>query len=286
MNNKFLNSFKILRPYQWHKNFIIFAPIFFSAQIDLSNIKLIILGLISFCILSSSVYIFNDLFDIEKDRQHHKKKLRPIASGKISRIYAFIICAILVTVLFSTYFYFNLNTSSYYCLLIYLILNILYTLGLKNIPVLELFLVSSGFVIRLIYGALIINVSLSNWIIVSIGLLSMLLVIGKRRSDIVTTENQKQNYSIYYLDLLSCCISAVVMTSYLLFCLSDYAKLQFGNYTIISSVFVIYAILHYLRVVIIKNSADDPSELVLKDPNIYLSVILWISFFIVSIYFY
>ncbi len=286
MNNKFLNTFKVLRPYQWHKNFIIFAPIFFSAQIDLSNIKIIIYGFISFCILSSSVYIFNDLFDIEKDRQHHKKKLRPIASGIISRRYALIVCAVLLTILFLSYFYLNLNTSSYYCLLIYLILNILYTLGLKNIPVLELFFVSSGFVIRLIYGALIINVSLSNWIIVSIGLLSMLLVIGKRRSDLIITENQKQNYSIYYLDLLSCCISGVVMTAYLLFCLSDYAKLQFGNYTIISSVFVIYAILHYLRVVIIKNSADDPSELVLKDPNIYLSVILWISFFIVSIYFY
>jgi hypothetical protein len=147
-----------------------------------------------------------------------------------------------------------------------------------------MFLVTSGFIIRLVYGGLLIDVTLSNWIIVSVGLLSLLLIIGKRKADLSMSINTKPLYTLNFLNLLSSTVSSVVITAYLLFCLSDYAIDQFGSYTILSSIFVIYSVLHYLRLIILDLSTDDPSELFLKDPNIYLSVLLWFLFFTILIY--
>lgn len=282
-----LNLFlKLIRVYQWHKNFILFAPIFFSAQITKENLFNLILGFILFCFLSSSIYVFNDLVDKKKDQKHFKKKFRPIASGDISNnfaIYSFIILLFFAVIIL---LYLNPNKIMIVSFLSYFLINIFYSLILKNIAILEMFLVSSGFIIRLIFGAAIINVTLSKWILISIGLLALLMVIGKRKSDLLSNENNDSRYSVYFLDMLGTCVSGVVITSYLLFCLSDYSKTQFGNYTIISSIFVIYAVIHYLKIILLNKNTGDPSELVIKDPHIFLTIFFWILFFILTIYVY
>jgi 4-hydroxybenzoate polyprenyltransferase len=285
MKKKFIDILKLLRVYQWHKNIIVFAPIFFSAQISYSNLHNLALGFVIFCVTASGVYIVNDILDKKKDQKHFKKKFRPIASGIISDKFALAVLIFLIFISIIFLLILKPNHEVTISLIFYFLINMLYSFGLKKVAILEIFLVSSGFIIRLIFGAAIIGVSLSNWIIVSIGLLSFLLVVGKRKSDLMSDQNQVSPYSGYFLDLLSCCISGVVITSYLLFCLSDYAKKQFGEYTIISSIFVIYAVFYYLKIILMNKNTDDPSEIVIKDPNIFLSIFFWVLFFIYSIYF-
>lgn len=279
-----INILKLVRLNQWHKNFIILIPIFFSGQIQFENIFNSLIGFFIFCFLSSIIYIINDLIDKESDKKHIKKKSRPIAAGLISVQKISITLIFLIILLLSCVFYLNNSYHSKLFLILYFCINIFYSIGLKNIPILEMFLVTSGFIIRLVYGGLLIDVTLSNWIIVSVGLLSLLLIIGKRKADLSMSINTKPLYTLNFLNLLSSTVSSVVITAYLLFCLSDYAIDQFGSYTILSSIFVIYSVLHYLRLIILDLSTDDPSELFLKDPNIYLSVLLWFLFFTILIY--
>jgi len=279
-----LNYLILARLNQWHKNFIVLIPLFFSGQIQFQNIFNSLIGFFIFCFLSSIIYIINDLIDKESDKKHIKKKSRPIAAGLISIKKILTTLIFLFILLLGCVFYLDNSYHSKLFLILYFCINIFYSIGIKNIPILEMFLVTSGFVIRLIYGGLLIDVTLSNWIMVSVGLLSLLLIIGKRKADLSISINTKPLYTINFLNLLSSTIGSVVITFYLLFCLSDYAINQFGSYTIISSIFVIYSVLYYLRLIMLNLSTDNPSELFLKDPNIYLSVLLWFLFFTILIY--
>ena len=222
-----VNILKLVRLNQWHKNLIILIPIFFSGQIQFENIFNSLIGFFIFCFLSSIIYIINDLIDKESDKKHIKKKFRPIAAELISVQKISTTLIFLFILLLSCVFYLDNSYHSKLFLILYFFINISYSIGLKNIPILEMFLVTSGFIIRIVYGGLLIDVTLSNWIIASVGLLSLLLIIGKRKADLSMSINTKPLYTLNFLNLLSSTISSVVITVYLLFCLSDYAIDQF-----------------------------------------------------------
>lgn len=275
-----------MRPAHWLKNLFVLAPLFFA---DSTGIRLTILafvGFISFSLLSSVIYIFNDWRDVEADRLHKKKKLRPLASGAISTRTAFLVAVSLLFSMGLLLVNFNFKVLSLFPLVVYGIINLSYSLGFKQIPVLELVLVSSGFVIRVIYGALIIDVELSIWILVCTGLLSTLIVIGKRRGDLIQGNDEQlkrlslKGYNLIYLNHLTVIFSSCVITSYLLFCASSYATVKFGSDVLLTSIFVIFGILIYLKLLMVDEKGDDPVNLFLSSSIIQCTAFGWIISFL------
>ena len=281
----------MLRPAHWLKNFFVLAPLFFADIFNYSTNITAFSGFICFSLLSSAIYIFNDWRDIEADRNHKKKKLRPLASGEVSPKGAFFILILLLVFLSLIVYISNFRMVSISFLSIYLIVNLSYSLGLKQIPVIELMLVSSGFVLRLIFGASIIEVEMSIWILVCTGLLSTLIVVGKRRADLVQ-ENDKNfarrslnGYSLEYLNHLLVIFSACVITSYLLFCASSYATEKFGVDVLWTSIFVIVGVLLFLKSLIVDKSGDDPVKLFVSSGSLQLVTVSWVFSFILVINF-
>jgi len=281
----------LVRPKQWVKNGFVFAPIFFSAQLtSIEVLKRIVVASICFCFIASAVYVLNDLCDMEADRLHAKKKARPLASGAVTPAVAIAILVALVAAAIAAALLAALPLGFYLLAGVYIAVNIGYSFGLKQISVLELVLVSSGFLIRLLAGGAAISVELSSWIIVATAMISLLLTIGKRRGDLVQNNDKThqrkslKGYTVPYLDALLGATAGGVMVVYLIFCTSDYATKRYGPYLIITSVFVGLGVMRYLQIVMVKGGGDSPTDLVLGDPFIIAVVAAFIGAFALLIY--
>ena len=285
------NYWRLIRPKQWVKNSFILAPLFFSGNLISSDVVVAVVGCLAFAMLSSSIYVLNDWCDIKADRQHKKKKLRPLASGEVRPIEAVFILIFLLSVLVALCMAFNFSFSAISLLVLYSIVNIGYSFGLKHVPILELLLVASGFIIRLLFGASILVVTLSPWILVCTGLLSLMLAVGKRRGDLIQSndDNFKRRslvgYNLTYLDQVNTFAATAVFTSYVVFCTSEYAISRFGGEILVTSPFVLFGILSYLKLLAVDGLGDDPTSLVLKSQGIRFALIGWLISFMAIIYY-
>lgn len=181
---------KLLRPHQYIKNLFVFAPLFFSFNFVLNDVINTFIVFILFSLIASSIYVLNDYMDIEEDKQHPKKKFRPLASGKVSKNSAKILFLLLSVIsLISAYF---LNTNLFLVLIIYFILNVAYSLKLKHITIVDIFIIATGFVLRLFAGASVIENQLSMWIIIMTFLLALFLAVAKRRDNVVLASQGKE----------------------------------------------------------------------------------------------
>lgn len=200
-----MHYIQLLRPHHYLKNILIFLPLVFSGQ--LTNPKLLLqalLAFIAFSALASVVYIINDINDKALDARHPKKKKRPIASGKISVTNALVVAAILLAA--TVYFQYLLGASvwGYGLLAFYLLINVLYSLGLKNVPILDIAILSFGFVLRVFYGGEAIDVDVSKWLYLAVLAFSFYLSLGKRRNEIkrigIDTRKVNKHYTQDFLD--------------------------------------------------------------------------------------
>ena len=188
---------KLLRVKHYVKNTLVFLPMFFGGVIfEKSRIINACLGFIIFSFLSSVVYIINDYRDIEKDRNHPTKKNRPLASGAVSKKNAIVCAIILLTAIIACSFYIGNNMASV-CLIVYLLLNVLYSMGLKNKPIIDVVILAAGFVIRVIYGGLITDVALSKWLYLVIVTGSLYMGLGKRRNELRTQTDSREVLKFY-----------------------------------------------------------------------------------------
>jgi len=275
----------LLRVSQYIKNIFIFAPLFFAARF--SEIDLIIsatIAFISFSLCASAVYIFNDYQDIEDDRLHAKKKFRPLASGQISTRLAFALMGILMIAAFALLLPKSLPASS--ILAFYLLSNIAYSLKLKHIPIIDISIISLGFVFRLLVGALVCEIDLSHWIVIMTFLLALFLALAKRRDDVLiytqTGEKMRKvidGYNLPFLDIAMTIMSAVVIVVYLLYTTSALPLLEEGNYLYLTTIFVIIGILRYLQITLVEENSGSPTQIVLNDRFIQIDILLWVASF-------
>ena len=193
---------KLMRIKHYIKNLLIFLPLIFSQNINSRNILLTILGFISFSFASSTIYIINDIKDKEKDQNHPTKKNRPIAAGTISVPNALILAILLLILTIAILIYlsaFNKFISIY--IITYILINIMYSFGLKNIPLLDVFILALGFLIRVLYGGALINVEVSTWLFLTVLSISFYLGLGKRRNELMAQKNPEnitRNVLKYY----------------------------------------------------------------------------------------
>ncbi|MEB2328995.1 MAG: decaprenyl-phosphate phosphoribosyltransferase [Ignavibacteriaceae bacterium] len=288
---KILKLIELMRPKQWIKNLFCFAAILFAGKLTDLNLLLInIIAFFAFCGISSCVYIVNDISDIESDRIHKKKRFRPLASGDVSINEAKILLLLLfvATVILSL----QLNWGFQIVILFYFIINLFYSLKVKNVVLLDVFFISIGFMLRVISGAFAIDVSISNWMIITTIFISLFLAISKRRAELSQADLEdvgKQrkvlaSYSIPFTDQLNTVAATGTIISYALYTVSDKATETFGtDHLIYTTPFVIYGIFRYMYLTHQKNLGESPSSIVTKDLPIIINSILWflISFLII-----
>ncbi len=282
---------KLIRPTHWIKNLFLLIPVFFAGSIfQIERLEIIILGIIAFNLIASAVYIINDLKDIEVDRIHPLKKDRPLASGAVSRSTAVLLLVIfIVSGLVLSYL---LNPVFLILLSIYLVLNIAYSFGLKNIPIVDLFIVSLGFLIRIHSGGILSGVEVSHWLSIMILLLSLFLVLAKRRDDLVLQSTSqvviRKTSSSYNLEFINACLTifaAVIVVSYIMYTVSAEVIAHFNSaYLFTTTVFVIAGIMRYLQITLVEQNSGSPTSILVKDKFILITILLWIISFYIIIY--
>jgi len=272
---------KTMRIRQWPKNGFIFAALIFDRQLtDPVAFARTLAGFLLFCLLSSSVYIINDIFDVESDRQHPTKRNRPIASGRLSTRAAaiaavLIVAATLVLAGFLSPGFLVIST-------IYFVANLAYSGWLKHVPLIDVLMIALGFVLRVGAGVSLIQVErFSPWLYVVTTLLALYLGFGKRRAELSLLEGEAlshrrvlEGYSIGLLDQLITIVSATTIITYSLYTFS--APNLPANHTMMLTIpFVLYGIFRYLYLIQIKNEGGAPEELLLTDRPLQVTIMLF-----------
>lgn len=273
-----------LRPLDWLKNLFIVAPLVFSSQLGDSEVVIkTSLGLALFCLLSSAVYLFNDLVDVEDDRRHPVKSRRPLASGVISRTGVKLLAATLVvTGLAGSIF---LAGEFALIALGYVLLQISYSLILKNWVIIDVMVIAAGFVLRVLAGSVLAGVVPSAWIILCTALLSIFLGFSKRRHELAAAGTQASSYrkvlgqySLGFLDQMISAVMASTIVSYALYSINN------GPFQIYSVTFVLYAMFRYLYLVHQKGQGGNAAGSFLSDLPLNAAVLLWGLFMLWDVY--
>ena len=272
-----------MRPRQWSKNLILFAALIFSQRLfQLTMLRDNSIAFIIFCFLSGSVYILNDLIDLEQDRNHPKKSKRPLASGKLKPSTAIISGIILVTL--SLISALCLNTNFAWIALSYFILQIAYSTLLKHIVILDVLTVSAGFVLRAIAGGEVIEVPISSWLLICTILLALFLALGKRRHELILLEENAVNhrkilyeYSPGLLDQMISVATASTVIGYALYTMSAETIKKFHTDNLKYTIpFVLYGIFRYLYLIHQRQEGGSPEKILLNDKPLIINIILYL----------
>lgn len=287
---------RLCRPNQWVKNLFVLLPLFFSG--NLFNIKLFgysLVAMASFCLASSAIYCLNDYIDVDADRQHPVKRSRPVASGAIGKGTCLILMVILsiasIVILFILPHDYAIN--SIYVIGIYIVLNYAYCLKLKRIALIDVAIISIGFVLRVALGGIATGILISYWIVIMTFLLALFLSLSKRRDDILiyhkTGKKMRHNidkYNLEFMNQATTLVATVMLVSYIMYTVSSEVVARFhSNLVYITSVFVLLGLLRYIQLSVVFASTGSPTKILLHDRFVQTCIVGWIVTFALIIYF-
>lgn len=284
---------QLLRPEQWVKNFFIFFPLFFSGQLMNTDLLLqCVIAFFSFSFAASSIYCFNDIYDVEADRLHPKKCKRPVASGAIPVRTAYGLMAVCLVISMAILLLSTQTCSLMALIGFYYLMNLAYCVKLKQYAIIDVVVISIGFVLRVVVGGTATGIWLSEWIVIITFLLALFLAFAKRRDDVVLFQNtgisSRKNTSRYNLDFMNqvmTVVSTVTVVAYIMYTLSPDVIERFHSRNIyITSVFVLLGIIRYLQITIVDLKSGSPTEVLLKDRFIQFCLAGWIVSFLIIIY--
>lgn len=287
---------RLCRPKQWVKNMFVFLPLFFSGNLlNLSKVLGATIAFVSFSLVASAIYCLNDLKDAEADRRHPTKRFRPIASGEVSSFWAIALMTLLVVssialmwVLPDSYI---LPTSA--VILAYFIMNVAYCLKLKRFALVDVVVISLGFVLRVVAGGVSTGIYISHWIILMTFLLALFLALSKRRDDVViykrTGVRMRHNIMRYNLEFMSqatTLVATVMLICYIMYTVSPEVIARFQSSLIyVTSLFVLTGILRYMQLTVVDSNTGSPTRTLLNDRFIQLCLLGWVLTFVAIIYF-
>lgn len=285
---------KLIRPKQWTKNLFVLLPLFFGGQLLHPNVLIPgIITVLAYCMVASSIYCFNDIYDVADDRRHPVKCHRPIASGAVSIAQAYMTMGILF--LLGLGFVALLPSHRYETggvLLAYWVMNLIYCARLKQYAIIDVCIVAFGFVLRLLAGGMATDVALSKWIVLMTFLVTLFMSFAKRRDDVVrmneTGEAPRKNTSRYNLTFINQAITitaSVTLVCYIMYTVSSEVTERFGTDSLyLTSILVLVGLLRYIQVTVVDEKSGDPTKILLADRFMQLIVVAWILFFLVIIY--
>ncbi len=290
--------FQLLRPHQWLKNLFIFTPLFFDRHAtEWVYAWPCIQTYTAFCLIASGIYCFNDIYDAEADRRHPTKCMRPIASGALGVQVAYVTMAVLWGIAFTLLALGNFqgddtNIALIGIFLFYIAMNLAYCVKLKQVALLDVFIIATGFVLRVVVGGMSTGIVLSHWIVLTTFLLALFLAVAKRRDDVVIYEvfgvKPRRNINRYNLDFLNQTIGilgSITIMCYILYTVSEEVVERIGSsYLYATSLFVLAGILRYMQLTLVDEKSGSPTKVLLKDPFIQLCVIGWGGMFAIILY--
>lgn len=280
-----------LRVRHWIKNIVVFAALIFSKNLfDAGRFGLVLSAGLIFCVASSSVYLFNDIFDVELDRRHPRKRHRPIASGRLRRDLAFLVASVLGT--WSLGMAYVVSREFFLILSVYILIEVFYSAFIKDIVILDIFCIASGFLLRVLAGAVVLGVPVSHWLLICTIFLSLFLALGKRRGEMVLLEGAASthrpvlaHYDLGFIDQMITVVTASTILSYVLYTMAPETVDKFHTtdlkYTII---FVVYGVFRYLYLVYRKKEGAAPERLLFADKPLLVNVILYVVVAIAVVY--
>jgi decaprenyl-phosphate phosphoribosyltransferase len=281
---------KLIRPKQWVKNLFVFVPLFFSGHLfEFSVYPQLILGFLAFSLAASSIYILNDYKDREVDRLHPTKKDRPLASGKAKVSVSLMLMGLMATIALLTAFYLNFNF--FLLLSIYLAINVGYSAGLKDIAILDIILVASGFLFRIYSGSIISEVATSHWLALMVMLLALFLALAKRRDDLVIGKDKtvlRKSSQHYNLEFINSCLTffaGVIIVCYIMYSVSPEVTERLNTqWLFTTTIFVLAGIMRYLQITFVEGNSGSPTTVLLKDKFILATLAGWILSFYLILY--
>jgi len=284
--------FQAMRPHHWSKNFLVFAGLIFAKHLFiLEDLLKSLAAFAVFCLLSSGMYLLNDITDLDKDRAHPVKRQRPLPSGRL-RVSTAATAAVSVT-LAALAWGFYLNASFGLVALAYAILTVSYSVALKHLVIVDVLAIATGFVLRAVAGAVVIQVNISSWLLVCTIFLSLFLALSKRRHELVVLgDNSAQHrrslteYSPTLLDQMVAVVTAGSVMAYALYTTSEETIAKFGTRNLIFTVpFVLYGIFRYLYLVHQKEQGANPEITLFTDGPMLINVLLYVMVVAALIYF-
>lgn len=271
---------RLARPRDWLKNVFVLMPLPFALASGASlAIVPILLGLAGMSLVNSAVYALNDVVDAERDRLSARKRLRPVASGAISRQGALIAAGLWLGAGLALG-QLTGQPGAPLILVVYAAMNVLYSLGAKHVPLVDAFLISSGFVLRVVLGCVLVGVAPSNWLLLCSSALSLLIALGKRRGELMQTPVAAQRpalagYSRVFLDQAMGIVAGVTIFGYALYCIET--PLLIDGREFASLPFVVFGVLEYLRVVQVRNEGESPIDVLLRSPGLLVTGVGWVA---------
>jgi decaprenyl-phosphate phosphoribosyltransferase len=276
---------EVSRPKHWVKNVFVFMPLPFALATGAEFDPVVFgLGLLAFCLANSAVYAFNDAVDAERDRLHPEKCRRPVASGRLSgytaRLWSLLLLALSVAVALASG-----SLAALGVLLVYVIFNLFYCLGGKHVALLDVFLLSAGFVLRVILGCALLEVSPSNWLLLCSSALALFMALAKRRGDLVRgmdTEHRPSlsGYSLEFLNQAMGITAAMTLIAYALYSLEAPVLVRGREFA--SLPFVVFGVLEYLRLVYVRQAGESPVDMLFR-PELLLCGAGWLAAIIWSV---
>jgi len=282
---------KTMRPKQWTKNVVVYAALIFDGKFLEPGLFLRTTAIFFlFCLVSSSVYLLNDLVDIEKDRAHPLKRHRPLASGALKPIHAIIALIFLLGISMPAAFMLDVNAAL--ILAGYFLMNVAYSFWLKNMVILDVFTIAAGFVLRVAAGAVVVQVErFSPWLYVCITLIALIIALGKRRAELAGLEGDASNhraildeYNMNFLDHLISLTTGATIVTYSLYTFSAH-NLPENHLMMLTIPIVIYFLFRYLYLVHVKHLGGAPDELIFKDKPLFFSAVFWAVAVVLILYF-
>lgn len=289
---------QILRPYQWVKNFFVFMPLFFGHQ--LMNVPLLIntiAAFFAFSFVASSIYCFNDIIDVEDDRRHVEKCHRPIASGKISVATGYILMFVMLALSIALSFALPNDVVSTtlplpYIIIIYWLMEMAYCIRLKRIAIIDLCILSMGFLMRIAAGGAATGILLSHWLIMMTFLLTLFLGFAKRRDDVLKFQKTKipprhntKRYNLTFVNDATTVTGSVMLVCYIMYTVSPETIANFDNrYVYLTTIFVLLGLLRYMQIAVVDEKSGDPTKVLLRDPFTQVIVLCWAVAFLFIIY--
>jgi 4-hydroxybenzoate polyprenyltransferase len=281
-----------LRPHHWIKNTFVFAPLVFSGQF--MQIKMCFkatLVFVCFCMASSAIYAINDVFDRFEDQQHPTKKFRPVACGSMKPSTAILLSVTLIISALGVACF--LNRLAILSLLIYIVINIAYSLAIKHIAILDVLTIAFGFVLRILIGGIVISVLPSYWLVLCTVMISLFLGFTKRRVELLDIDSENNNtrpvlkdYSIAFLDQVISMVTGATILAYALYTVDAHTQMVLGTRAMLLTLpFVIYGLLRYIYIIYHLKRGADPTETLIRDIPTIINLFLWVvTSFLVVLY--
>ncbi len=291
----------LIRPKQWLKNGFVLIPLFFGGRLNnLSDVAASLVAMVAFCFAASSIYCFNDIIDADADRKHDAKSHRPVASGAISVASAYLLMSAMITLsavtLFLSVTFGLLTTTELWPLSAviagYWMLNMAYCSKLKQIAIVDVCVVSFGFVLRIFAGGVAIGLVLSHWLVLMTFLLTLFLSFAKRRDDVIrmnlTGEPPRKNtirYNLTFINQAITITAAVTLVCYIMYTVSPEVVSRFDTeYLYVTSFYVLLGLLRYIQIAVVDEKSGDPTKIMLQDRFMQIVVALWAFTFWIIIY--